>query len=108
MHNFIRKIVLAAGVVTLAGMAGATQVKADSAVASNSSWFNSYAAGAGQQTQAAAPTEIVISKSWHRPIVVDKNPKARGHKRKKAGRVLSQAHKLRRHRLRTHASGYSW
>lgn len=55
MNRFILKVSAAAVVIALAGVAGASQAKAQSTGATNSSWFNTYAADAIANASGRAP-----------------------------------------------------
>lgn len=63
MNRFTMKVSLAAVVITLAGIAGASQSHAQNAPVTNSSWFNTYAVDAisnAQRTKQTAQRKIII------------------------------------------------
>ncbi|GIT86563.1 hypothetical protein [Roseobacter sp. OBYS 0001] len=63
MNRFTKKVSLAAVVITLAGVAGASQSHAQGGPVTNSSWFNTYAADAianAPRPEKTAQQKVVI------------------------------------------------
>ena len=106
MHAFIKKVTLAAIVVTIAGVAGASHARAQSAVILKDNWFNSYASDAIGSAHNRHGTAIVILKGGPHSTTPHKSEKK--FKKAKRFKSLRHSHRPQRNQVRSHSSGYSW
>ncbi|MEM9577545.1 MAG: hypothetical protein AAF999_11095 [Pseudomonadota bacterium] len=106
MHPFVLKVILAAVVLTLASVAGASQSRADTAFSLEGRWYNDYDKQAERQTSTPRAAGIIIEKraaSQNKRVAL-RNPAKPRLRQYKADR--HHAHTPQRRRV--HASGYRW
>lgn len=107
MHSFISRVVAVAVVLTLAGVVGSGQARAESGVIFKESWYNNYANQQYHYAPSTSKTRIIIKKSEPKFLKRHRADGAKPVLRKKI-KLRHYSHSAQPRRRTVHASGYSW
>ncbi|MEP1613261.1 MAG: hypothetical protein ABJL72_15215 [Roseobacter sp.] len=103
MHSFVKKVALVALVITIAGVASASQSHAQSLVFLQDKWYKNYAAAPSIGVAIGHNTSTNSLKKSKR--FVTKKDSFKKFKKSRRVKIYKQARQNRKSR---HASGYSW
>ena len=106
MHPFVAKVAVAALVLTLASVAGASQARSDTTGILSGSWYNSYDAPKQSHNHSAPADKIIIEKG---SVKHAQRHTFKRHTKPVLGKRVKHRYYTQQPRRRTvHSSGYSW